>query len=97
MSVDIDDITQHEAQMLGLSHDESGVKDLRQFEQAVDHARRGEIIFLFEYFQIDPELINLPEETYRIRDDIGIIIEMKTDNWKQQIPYVMKKIKELKQ
>ena len=96
-TVDTCDTIKHEAQALGLSQDKASLDDLRKFEQAIDRARRGQLVTLFDYFHIEPELINLPEETYRIRDDIGIIIEMKTDNWKQQIPYVMKKIKELKE
>ena len=96
-TVDTCDTIKHEAQALGLSQDKASLDDLRKFEQAIDRARRGQLVTLFDYFHIEPELINLPEETYRIRDDIGIIIEIKTDNWKQQIHYVMKKVKELKE
>ena len=70
------------------------------FEQAINGARMGSLILLFEFFEIDPaEYMTKAgcKNFIRIYDDEDDIICMETANWRKLIPFVEKKIKQLQE
>ena len=68
-------------------HTAGGHFDIYRFEQAIDHARNGQLKYLFEYFHINPDRCL----KYCNRWD------MQNYNWKNEIPIVRIAIREMQE